>query len=131
MIMSTANTITTAVARAKFATAHATSGVLPTIAEIGFGTGGHDTGTGLPTQPTGLETAVGGEVVKKAITSVNTTVPTTAEVLGILDFAEGNGVSISAIGLYDSDGDLICLKHTEPSPKTAEKRMEITWKEQF
>ena len=129
--MSTANTITTAAQRAKFATAHATSGVLPTIAEIGFGTGGHDTGTGLPTQPTGLETAVGGEVVKKAITSVNTTVPTTAEVLGILDFAEGNGVSISAIGLYDSAGDLICLKHTEPSPKTAEKRMEITWKEQF
>ena len=129
--MSTANTITTASQRTKFATAHATSGVLPTIAEIGFGTGGHDTGTGLPTQPTGLETAVGGEVVKKAIESVNTTVPTTAEVLGILDFAEGNGVSISAIGLYDSDGDLICLKHTEPSPKTAEKRMEITWKEQF
>lgn len=129
--MSTANTITTATQRAKFATAHATSGVLPTIAEIGFGTGGHDTGTGLPTQPTGLETVVGGEVVKKAITSVNTTVPTTAEVLGILDFAEGNGVSISAIGLYDSDGELICLKHTEPSPKTAEKRMEITWKEQF
>jgi hypothetical protein len=129
--MSTANTITTAAQRSKFATAHATSGVLPTIAEIGFGTGGHDTGTGLPTQPTGLETAVGGEVVKKAIASVNTTVPTTAEVLGILDFAEGNGVSISAIGLYDSDGDLICLKHTEPSPKTAEKRMEITWKEQF
>ena len=129
--MSTANTITTAAQRSKFATAHATSGVLPTIAEIGFGTGGHDTGTGLPTQPTGLETAVGGEVVKKAITSINTTVPTTAEVLGILDFAEGNGVSISAIGLYDSDGDLICLKHTEPSPKTAEKRMEITWKEQF
>lgn len=129
--MSTANTITTAAARAKFATAHATSGVLPTIAEIGFGTGGHDPGTGLPTQPTGLETAVGGEVVKKAIESVNTTVPTTAEVLGILDFSEGNGVSISAIGLYDSDGDLICLKHTEPSPKTAEKRMEITWKEQF
>ena len=129
--MSTANTITTAAQRAKFATAHATSGVLPIIAQIGFGTGGHDTGTGLPTQPTGLETAVGGEVVKKAITSVNTTVPTTAEVLGILDFEEGNGVSISAIGLYDSDGDLICLKHTEPSPKTADKRMEITWKEQF
>ena len=129
--MSTENTITTAAQRAKFATAHATSGVLPIIAQIGFGTGGHDTGTGLPTQPTGLETAVGGEVVKKAIESVNTTVPTTAEVLGILDFAEGNGVSISAIGLYDSDGDLICLKHTEPSPKTAEKRMEITWKEQF
>jgi hypothetical protein len=129
--MSTANTITTATQRAKFATAHATSGLLPTIAEIGFGTGGHDTGTGLPTQPTGLETAVGGEVVKKAIISVNTDAGVVAEVLGILDFAEGNGVSISAIGLYDSDGDLICLKHTEPSPKTAEKRMEITWKEQF
>ena len=129
--MSTANTITTVVARAKFATAHATSGVLPTIAEIGFGTGGHDTDTGLPTQPTGLETVVGGEVQKNAIESIVLTVPTTAEVLGILDFAEGNGVSISAIGLYDSDGDLICLKHTEPSPKTAEKRMEITWKEQF
>ena len=129
--MSTANTITTVVAREKFAAAHAGFGTLPTITQIGFGTAGHDPGTGDPTQPTGLETAVGGEVVKKAITSVNTTVPTTAEVLGILDFAEGNGVSISAIGLYDSEGDLICLKHTEPSPKTTEKRMEITWKEQF
>ena len=129
--MSTANTITTVVARGKFAAAHAGTDTLPTITHIGFGTGGHDTGTGLPTQPTGLETVVGGEVQKNAITSVNTTVPTTAEVLGILDFAEGNGVSISAIGLYDSDDDLICLKHTEPSPKTAEKRMEITWKEQF
>lgn len=129
--MSTVNTITTAKARAKFAAAHAGTAALPTITHIGFGTGGHDTNTGLPTQPTGLEIVVGGQVVKKAIESVNTTVPTTAEVLGILDFAEGNGVSISAIGLYDSDGDLICLKHTEPSPKTAEKRMEITWKEQF
>jgi len=129
--MSTVNTITTAKARAKFAAAHAGTAALPTITHIGFGTGGHDTNTGLPTQPTGLETAVGGEVVKKAITSVNTDAGVVAEVLGILDFAEGNGVSISAIGLYDSDGDLICLKHTDPSPKTAEKRMEITWKEQF
>ena len=129
--MSTANTITTVAAREKFAAAHAGAATLPTITHIGFGTGGHNPGTGLPTQPTGLETAVGGEVVKKAITSVNTDAGVVAEVLGILDFAEGNGVSISAIGLYDSDGDLICLKHTEPSPKTAEKRMEITWKEQF
>ena len=129
--MSTANTITTAVARAKFAGAHAGTDTFPTITQIGFGTGGHDTGTGLPTQPTGLETAVGGEVVKKNIESINTDAGVVAEVLGILDFAEGNGVSISAIGLYDSDGDLISLKQTAPSPKTAEKRMEITWKEQF
>lgn len=130
--MSTANTITTIIARAKFAAAHAGTLTLPIIEKIGFGTAGHDGGTGLPLTPTGLETAVPGEILKKDIESIDvTTAPTTAQVLGVLDFAEGNGESISAYGLYDSDGDLICLKYTQQSPKTDEKKFEVTWKEQF
>lgn len=129
--MSTLNVKTTVVGREKMAQAHMGTALLPAITQIGFGSGGHDIGTGLPTEPTGLETVVGGEVLRKDIESFSFPITTTAEIIGILDFSEGNGVSISAIGLYDSAGDLIALKHSAPSPKAADTRLEVTWDEQF
>lgn len=129
--MPTTNVITTIKGREKLAKAIAGVAALPVIAKIGFGTGGHDPGTGEPTMPTGLETAVPGEVVKKNIEGSTFPVATTAEITGVLDFTEGNGVSISAIGLYDAEDDLIALKHTTPHPKAADTRLEIIWDEQF
>lgn len=129
--MPTSNVVTTNLGREKLAKAHVGDAVLPAITQIGFGTGGHDTGTGEPTAPDPAATVVGGEVLRKNIESYSFPIATTASILGILDFAEGNGNSISAIGLYDSAGDLIALKHTTPKPKTADTRLEITWDEQF
>lgn len=129
--MPTTNVVTTNLGREKLAKAHVGEAALPAITKIGFGTGGHDTGTGLPLTPTGAETVVPGQVLKKNITSFSFPISTTAEIIGVLDFAEGNGVSISAFGLYDADDDLIALKYTTPKPKAADTRLEITWDEQF
>ncbi|MEA4805073.1 phage tail protein [Acetobacterium wieringae] len=125
------NVITTVKGREKLAKAHMGTAALPAITQIGFGTGGHDTGTGLPLTPTGTETVVPGEVLKKNITSFSFPVATTAEIVGVLDYSEANGVSISAFGLYDSAGDLVALKYTTPKPKASDTRLEITWDEQF
>ena len=129
--MPTTNVVTTDLGREKLAKAHLGSQALPAITQIGFGTGGHDTGTGLPLTPIGAETVVPGQVVIKNITSYSFPIATTAEIIGVLDFAEGNGVSISAFGLYDSAGDLVALKYTTPKPKASDTRLEITWDEQF
>ena len=118
--------ITTTKGREKLAKALMGAITLPPITQIGFGTGGHDSGTGDPTQPNPLATAVPGEIVKKNIESYSFPIATTASILGILEQTEGNGNSISAYGLYDSAGDLIVLMHTEPTPKTADTRIERT-----
>lgn len=118
--------ITTNKGREKLAKASVGAILFPAITQIGFGTGGHDTGTGEPIQPDPAAIAVPGEVLKKNIESYAFPAATTASILGILDHGEGNGHSISAYGLYDSEGDLIVLLHTIPSPKTAETRFERT-----
>lgn len=112
--------------REKLAKASMGTIALPAITQIGFGTGGHSAGTGEPTQPDPAATVVPGEILKKNIESYAFPIATTASILGILEQTEGNGNSISAYGLYDSAGDLIVLMHTEPTPKTADTRLERT-----
>ena len=129
--MPTQYVVTTATGREKLAKAHVGDISLPAITQMGFGTEGADPITGDPTMPTGNETEVGGEVVRKNIEGYTFPIATTVRITGILDFEEGNGNNISAIGLYDSAGDLIALKHTTAKPKSADTRLEITWDEQF
>ena len=124
-------TVKTIKAREKFAKAHAGTDAVTAITHVGFGTGGHDPITAIPTIPTGSETIVTGEVVKKAVNSVVFTSPATMTATGILDFSESNGVNISAYGFYDADGDLVCITHTEPTPKTADERITQVWEEVF
>lgn len=128
--MSTENTVTTNVAREKFAQAHKGDITLPTIAEIAFGDGGHDLG-GNPIPPNGSETQVPGEFIRKPIDSMSLPISTTLRILGNLDFNEGDGKHVSAVGLYDSDGDLVALKTFSPKIKDADTRIEIQWDEKF
>lgn len=118
--------ITTVKAREKFAQAQVGAAPLPAITQIGFGTGGHSVSTGTIIQPDATLNSVPGEVVKKDINSFSFPDTTTASILGILEQSEGNGNSISAYGLYDADGDLAVLMHTEPTPKTGDMRIERT-----
>ncbi|WP_301171019.1 phage tail protein [Brevibacillus nitrificans] len=122
--------VTTKKAREKFARAHAGEISLPRITQIGFGNGGHDL-AGNPTNPDDNVNQVTGEFLKKNIDSISHPIPTTLRLVGILDFPEGNGQNVSACGLYDSDGDLVALKHFKPKPKDDETRLEIDWDEQF
>lgn len=128
--MATENTAITNVARAKFASAHKGDITLPIIAEIAFGDGGHDLG-GEPIPPTGNETQVPGEFIRKPIESMIMPISTTLRIIGALDFDEGIGKHVSAVGLYDSDGDLVALKTFSPKIKDADTRIEIQWDEKF
>lgn len=105
-------------------------GTFPTITQIGFGTGGHNSVTGDPKVVDIALTSVPGEVVKKSVEAFSKS-GTVAQTFGILEQPEGNGETISAYGLYDADNVLIALMYTTPSPKTSDTRIEITWKQQF
>lgn len=118
--------ITTTIGRHKMAQAHIGDITLPAITQIGFGTGGHDEGTGDPTTPDPAAVIVPGEIVRKNIDSYSYPDATTVSILGVLETTEGNDNSISAYGLYDSSGDLIVLMHTVPSYKTSDTRFERT-----
>lgn len=128
--MSTENTVTTLKAREKFAKAHAGVAALPVIAQIAFGDGGHDA-LGEPIPPTEDLVATPGEFIKKNIESVELPNTTTIRVLGALDFSEGIGKQVSAVGLYDSEGDLVGVKTFAPKAKDTDTRIEIEWDEQF
>lgn len=128
--MSTQNTVTTKVAREKFAKAHRGDITLPTITEIAFGDGGHNL-SGEPISPSGNETEVPGEFVRKMIDGTSFPIDTTLRILGNLGFEEGEGKHVSAVGIYDSDGDLTALKTFSPKVKDNDTRLDIEWDEKF
>lgn len=123
------NAKTTVNGREKLVRAHVGEDSLPPITEIGFGTGG-STG-GEPDTPTGSETVVPGEVLRKPIEGYTFTGATTVEIDGLLDFEEGNGETYSSAGLYDSDGDLVAILFHTPRPKSDDTRFVVTWTETF
>lgn len=128
--MSTQNTVTTKLAREKFAKAHRGDIVLPTVAEMAFGDGGHDLG-GLAIAPSGNEVEVPGEFIRKPIDETSFPIDTTLRILGNLGFTEGEGKHVSAVGIYDSDGDLAALKTFSPKVKDEDTRIDIEWDEKF
>lgn len=128
--MSTENTVTTIKTREKFAKAHAGQIALPTITQIAFGDGGHNV-LDEPIPPTDDLVIVPGEFIKKDVETVELPVDITIRVTGALDFTEGIGKRVSAVGLYDSDGDLVGVKTFTPKNKDADTRLEIEWDEQF
>jgi len=130
--MSAENTVTTVVAREKFAKSHGGDYTLPTVTNIAFGTGGHNTSTGEPIPPSDTDTEVPGEIINKAINSHNYPVDTTLQVVGdVSDEDIGTGDDISACGIYDSEGDLVALKTFSPKTMSEDMRIEITWNELF
>lgn len=124
------NAVTTKTARRKFAKAHKGETSLPKIAEIAFGDEGHDVG-GKPIDPSGNETEVPGEFIRKSVDKLSLPSGTSLRIDGNLDFGEGDGKQVSSIGIYDDDGDLIALKTFSPKVKDEDTRLEVQWKEKF
>jgi Phage tail-collar fibre protein len=122
--------VTTRAARVKFAKAHGDGTVLPKITQVGWGTGGVDSG-GNPTQPADTLTAVPGQVLKKNIDSFSYPINTTTRFQVSLTKTEANGSAISSCGLYDSAGTLIAVKHFPAKVKDGETEIFVTWDEQF
>lgn len=117
--MSNLNTIITAKARENMAKARAGLITLPTIAGMAFGDGGADSG-GTVIPPTPGQTALRSELARKAISSTEMISATTCRYKCILGTSELVGESISEIALYDTEGDLMCIKSFIPKGKDAE-----------
>lgn len=130
--MSAENTVTTIIAREKFAKSHGGDYVLPQITNVAFGTGGHNTSTGKPIPPENTYTEVPGEIINKEINSHEYPVDTALRVIGsISDLDIGTGDDISACGIYDSEGDLVAIKTFSPKTMSADMTIEVAWDELF
>ncbi|MCF8020854.1 MAG: hypothetical protein K9L62_15860 [Vallitaleaceae bacterium] len=130
--MSAENTVTTVVAREKFARSHGGDYTLPTVTNIAFGTGGHNVLTGEPIPPEDTMMEVPGEIINKSINSHEYPVETMLRVVGdVSDSDIGTGDDISACGIYDSESDLVAIKTFSPKTMSEDMTIEITWDELF
>lgn len=113
--MSNLNTVITAKGRENMAKARAGLITLPTIAGMAFGDGGASGGVPIP--PTEDQTALTSQLMRKVITSKEMISATTCRYYCVLATSELVGESISEIGLYDTNGDLVCIKTFIPKGK--------------
>lgn len=129
--MPTKNVITTTIQREGLAKAIAGTDPLSKVVKVGFGNGGHDPVTGQPTPPSAGTTQVEGEFIKKDIDGFQFPISTTVAFELKLGYLEGNGKDVSAIGLYDTDDNLVALKHIVAKPKTQDTELTFLWRRQL
>lgn len=116
--MSNLNTVITTKARENMAKGRAGLATLPTIAGMAFGDGGAS--GGVPVPPAAGQTALTHELYRKAITAREMISTTTCRYSCTLSTSELAGESISEIGLYDSNDDLVCIKTFIPKGKDSD-----------
>ncbi len=103
------NVAITKKAREKLVKARAGDLTLPKIAGMAFGNGGVDAdGTVIP--PAETQAELSSEIFRKEIESHSYPEDTTCRYVCTLSFSELAGEEISEIGLYDEDGDIVCIK---------------------
>ena len=107
--------VITEIGRKKLCRSHAGDQTLPAITQMAFGSGGVDA-DGNVIEPTGTETALKAELLKKDIGS-HSYKETTCRYTVRLGKAELANQNISEQGLFDSDGDLIAYKTFLPKGK--------------
>lgn len=96
-------------AREKLVRARAGAIRLPKIAGMAFGDGGcDDAGSAVP--PEESQTGLRHEIYRKAVDGYEFIADTTCRYECTLTETELVGAFISEIGLYDEDGDLVCMK---------------------
>ncbi len=103
------NAVITKAAREKMVKARAGAIPLPKIVGMAFGNGGVDaTGSVIP--PTESQSELSNEIFRKEIDGYSFPEDTTCRYECTLAESELAGEEISEIGLYDEDGDIICIK---------------------
>ena len=107
------------------------------VTNFAFGDGGHYTTSppdgkeiGDPIIPDGTEATVYGEHTQTAIQGENVQLvgDKTIIVTQYIERDEMNGETISSIGIYDSNNDLISVKNIHPFKKDENTRVVITWR---
>lgn len=121
------NVIITSKGRKKLVLARAGASDLPPIVGMAFGTGGVDSSdTVIP--PKDSQTDLTSEVYRKTIDGYTVSELETATVRYECTLLknEVNNQYISEIGLYDADGDIICIKTFTKKGKDSDLEMTFT-----
>lgn len=103
------NVIITKVAREKLVKARAGAIQLPKIVGMAFGNGGVET-DGTVKTPTETQSGLTNELFRKVIDGYSFPADTTCRYECTLAEDELAGEEISEIGLYDEEGDIVCIK---------------------
>lgn len=105
------NVVITKVARTKLVKARAGAVTLPKIVGMAFGNGGVDSDR-VVIPPAETQTALTNELIRKAIDgySFPEGTDTTCRYECTLTETELAGEEISEVGLYDAEGDIVCIK---------------------
>lgn len=103
------NVIITKKSREKLVKARAGAIQLPKIVGMAFGNGGVDSG-GTVIPPTESQSELTSELYRKEIDGYSFPEDTTCRYECTLSESELAGEEISEIGLYDEDGDIVCIK---------------------
>lgn len=113
-----AQAVITETGRRKLCKAHAGDAVLPKIIRMAVGDGGVDS-SGIVQGTTGKEVGLYQELIRKEIDShtYQNDEETTCRYSMRLDETELVGKSLSEIGLYDEEGDLVAYKTFLPKGK--------------
>lgn len=103
------NVVITKAARMKMVRARSGDVPLPKVVGMAFGNGGVDA-SGTIKPPLEGQTALFHELYRKEIQSHSYPDDTTCEYVCTLNESELAGEEISEVGLYDEDGDILCIK---------------------
>lgn len=124
------NAIITKAARVKLVQARAGTIALPKIMGMAFGNGGTDA-SGNVVPPTEGQTELKSELIRKEISGFEFIEDTKCQYTAKLEENECVGKSISEIGLYDAEGDLVCIKTFSPKGKDDDLEMKFTLDDTF
>ena len=124
------NVIITKKARKKLLQARAGDITLPKIIGMAFGSGGVDT-SGSVIAPLENQEALKEELLRKPVRGHSFIGETTCRYECTLSESELAGQYISEIGLYDAEGDIVCIKTFTKKGKDADIEMTYTLDDVF
>lgn len=104
------NVVITKAAREKLVKARAGAITLPKVAGMAFGSGGVNA-DGTVIKPSDAQTALVNERYRKVIDKYSFPSDTTCRYECTLTEPELAGEEISEVGLYDEEGDIVCIKN--------------------
>ena len=128
--MSATNLVITAKGRENLVKARAGDITLPAITGMAFGSGGVYAG-GTPIAPSSSATALNNEIGRRTISSHTYPNATTCRYVCTLSASDFPGAQINELGLYDSNGDLVCIKTFTTKGKDADIELTFTVDDEF
>lgn len=124
------NVIITKKARQNMVKARAGALALPKITGMAFGDGGVDT-EGAVIKPAEDQAALANELFRKVVNGFEFVNDTTCRYECTLTEPELAGKDISEVGLYDANGDIVCIKNFKSKGKDSDMEMTFTLDDVF